>query len=164
MKADGFLRGIRLDQILQNAEFPPGIGNALLYVGPVVRLRIVVIYLIAIGVESVADGLARHVVARAAPVMEIHLTHFDEVDADAAAVQRSGLSVSDRTGALVLATVQGIGVGNDEQVDVRIRAEVPPGARAEQDHPVWMYFIANSARHGAGFRVGRHAVWCHRHS
>ena len=153
-KADGFLRSVRLYQNLQNAEFPLGIRDALPYIGPVARLRVVVIYLVSIGVETVADCLAGHVVARAAPVMEIHLTHFDEVDADGAAVQRSGLSVSDRTGALIRAIVPGTGVGNDEQVDVRIRAEVPPGARAEQDHPVWMYFIANSARHGAGFRVG----------
>ena len=108
VKANGFMRCVRFYQNLQNAEFPPGIGNGLRYVGPVARLRIVEFCLIALVSNPSRDGLASDVIARATTVMEIPFTNPDEIDADRTAVQLCGLAMSDRTGALVRAIVHGI--------------------------------------------------------
>ena len=93
-------------------------------------------------------------VSRPAAVVEGPLAYADHVDAGRIPVQFLDFAVGCGARALVLLPVNGIGVGDDAQVDVRIRAGVAAGTRAEQDDPVRADHFVNHASYCAGFRVG----------
>ena len=113
-------------------------------------------HLVSIGIESVADRLSGHVVPRPPAVVELGFAQVHEIDRDRDPVQLLDLAVGRGPVARAFLPVQGARTGYDEQVDVGVRAEVPPGPRAEQDDGVRMRRLTQGPGHSEGFRVGRY--------
>ena len=93
-------------------------------------------------------------VARPPTVVKGPFAHANQIDADRVAVQFGDFAPGGRAAALVRLLARRTRA-DDQQVDVRIRAKVAPGAGAEQDDSVRAHYLANGASNRAGFWVGR---------
>ena len=156
-EADEFLRLSDFKRFFQVAEVAVGGDGALLHVGPVdgagVGVGVVAVGAFSGHHNSVAGGLAGHVVDAAAAAVVFGRGHPHDVHVHKFAVGDYGLPAGGVCGFHIGGVGHSVLAGDHQQVDIGVGAVVAAGAGAEQDDGFGANGVVDGAGDGEGFGV-----------